>query len=351
MDHQISIIIPNYNGAAHLRMCLDSVLNQTYKNIEIIVIDDASEDESCEIIQEYAKRDVRVCGILKTTNEGVSLARNAGLDAASGAYILFVDGDDWIDEKTCETAIETAKRTQADVVMWSYIRELGCESRPTEIFPEDRFFDQNEVRQNLYRRMVGAHSELLRRPERADALSTVWGKLYRRELIEQAGIRFEDIRKTGTYEDGLFNLEFFYHCKQAVFLNQYLYHYRRNQDSSITTAYKPNLPQKWHVLFDLIHAHLQTHQMEPLFYQSLNNRIALSLIQLGINEMECQAKAPVIIRNLRAILCDPVYRRAIMQLDISPMPIHWKVFYICARRDCSMAVYALLAIIQKIRGR
>lgn len=351
MEHRISIIIPNYNGAAHLRTCLDSVLNQTYKNIEVIVIDDASEDQSRDIIQEYVKRDMRVRDILKTTNEGVSLARNDGLDAASGAYILFVDGDDWIDEKTCETAMETAQRTNADVVMWSYIRELGHESRPTEIFPEDRFFDQNEVRQNLYRRMVGAYGELLRRPERADALSTVWGKLYRRELIEQAGIRFEDIRKTGTYEDGLFNLEFFFYCKQAVFLNQHLYHYRRNQDSSITTVYKPELPQKWHVLFGMIHTHLQTHQMEPLFYQSLNNRIALSLIQLGINEMECPEKASVIIRNIRAILRDPVYCSAIMQLDISQMPIHWKVFYICARRDRSMAVYALLAIIQKIRGR
>lgn len=351
MKPKISIIVPVYNAETYIGQSLDSLLNQNYDNLEIIVVDDASIDGSLSVISRYAQADPRIIIISKKHNEGVSLARNAALERVTGDYVLFVDGDDWIEPNTCLVAVETAEQHNADVVMWSYIREIGIESRPKQIFTENRVFDDNNVREQLYRRMVGAYGEVLSQPENADALCTVWGKLYRREIIEENSIRFFDIRKIGTYEDGLFNLEIFRHVRKAVFLNQHWYHYRRNQDNSLSTAYNPQLPALWKNLFSVIRQHLDNHGLDDTFYEALSNRIALSLIPLGINEVERKGGAAAIIHGIRAILRDPDYRAAIAKFDVSSLRIHWKVFFTYARMNWAVGVYLLLIIIQKLRGR
>ena len=98
---KVSIIVPVYNVAPYLRQCMDSIINQTYRNIEIICVDDGSTDESGEILDEYAKSDNRISEA-HTNNSGVASARNTGLSLASGEYLLFVDGVDWIDTATCQ---------------------------------------------------------------------------------------------------------------------------------------------------------------------------------------------------------------------------------------------------------
>lgn len=351
MGPKVSIIIPAYNAAKHLANSLESVLCQSWSNLEIIVVDDASSDNTASIIRAYADLDPRIRFICKQTNEGVSLARNDALALATGEYLMFVDGDDWIEPGTCTHAIQAIQQYQADVVMWSYIREGQNESRPKIIFGEDRVFDEQAVRNQLYRRMVGASSEELSQPENADALCTVWGKLYRRELVEQNHIRFYDIRKTGTYEDGLFNLEVLRHVRKAVFLNAHLYHYRRGQDQSLSTAYNPKMPFLWKNLFHLIRQHLDQYHLDESFYQALNNRIALSLIPLGINEAENHDGTTAVIQGLQRLIRDPEYRTALKTLDFSCLPIHWRIFFTCAKLNCAVGLYALLLVIQKIRGR
>lgn len=351
MKPKISIIVPVYNAETYIGQSLDSLLSQSYDNLELIVVDDASTDGSLSVISRYAQADPRIMVISKRHNEGVSLARNAALEQATGDYVLFVDGDDWIEPNTCLVAVEAAEQHSADVVMWSYIREIGTESRPKQIFTEDRVFDADGVREQLYRRMVGAYGEFLSQPENADALCTVWGKLYRREIFEKNSICFFDIRKIGTYEDGLFNLEAFRYVRKAVFLNQHLYHYRRNQDNSLSTAYNPQLPVLWKNLFSLIRQHLDYYELDETFYEALSNRITLSLIPLGINETERKGDRIAIIHGIRTIIRDPDYRAAIAEFDVSTLPLHWKVFFTCARMNWAMSVYLLLVIIQKIRGR
>ena len=351
MKKTISVIIPVYNMEAFLEECLDSVLAQSYPHLQIICVNDASTDGSAAILDRYAARDPRICVIHKTQNEGVSWARNDALDLSTGELLLFVDGDDWIDPETCAIALDAMNRHQADLVIWSYIREVGDESRPKHIYDTDRCFDAEEVRHQLYRRMAGAYGEELKQPENADALCTIWGKLYRRDLIEDHHIRFPDIRRTGTYEDGLFNLEVMAHVRRAVFRNEHLYHYRRSLDGSLSTAYKADLPQKWQYMFRLIRDHIHRNSLDETFSQALSNRIALSLIQLGINEAENRAGAAAVVRGLWSILRDDEYRSALRKLDISPMPIHWKAYFLCARYGCAWGLYVLLLAIQKIRGR
>ncbi|MBO4939128.1 MAG: glycosyltransferase family 2 protein [Oscillospiraceae bacterium] len=346
----ISVVIPVYNSEKYLRKCLDSVLSQTYRQLQIICVDDDSSDRSWEILEQYAAADSRI-QIFRKENEGVSLSRNFALERARGEYVLFIDSDDWMDRETCACALEAMEESRADVVMWSYIREMGKESRAKMIFDSDRVFEGQAVRERLYRRMAGAFGEELAHPENADALCTVWGKLYRRELIEKHGIRFYDIREIGTYEDGLFNLDVFSHVRKAVFLNRHFYHYRRNNDASLTTAYRPDLAQRWDRLFELIRGHIEARELDPTFEKALENRIVLSLIPLGINETEKRAGMIETVRSIKTIISTKQYRSAILDFEKERLPLHWKIFFTFAQWNWAAGVSGLLFIIQKIRGR
>ena len=351
MKNTISVIVPAYNAEQFLPKTLESILGQTYQALEVIVVNDASTDGTAAVIDHYAALDQRIRAVHKAQNEGVSYARNDALELASGEYLLFVDSDDWIEPDTCLKALTAMAEHGADLVLWSYIREVGTDPRPKQLFIGPKTFDAAAVREKLYRRMAGAYGEELAHPENADALCTIWGKLYRRELIEKNRIRFPDIRKTGTYEDGLFNLEVLCHVRKAVYLDEYLYHYRRSLNNSLSTYYKSDLPQKWKYLFGLIRQHIHEHELDDSFSQALSNRIALSVISLGINEAENRAGAAAVVRGLKRILRDKEFCSAIRSLDLSPMPIHWKAYFTCAKLGWAWGLYGLLLVIQKIRGR
>src|SRR4051794_17458760 len=127
MKPKISIIVPIYNVEEYLRRCLDSLLTQSLTDIEVIAINDGSPDSSLQILNHYALKDNRL-KIIDQSNGGVSSARNAGIEAANGEYIGFVDPDDWVDKEMYKIMYQTAVTEQADIVMCSYMREFGSHS-------------------------------------------------------------------------------------------------------------------------------------------------------------------------------------------------------------------------------
>ena len=121
MEDLVSIIIPVYNTEKYLSKCLESVINQTYKNLEIILINDGSTDKSKEICESFAKKDKRI-QILNKENSGVSSARNHGMRLAKGQYIAFIDGDDYAEENYIEELLKNLKQTESDCVLCGYNR-------------------------------------------------------------------------------------------------------------------------------------------------------------------------------------------------------------------------------------
>lgn len=179
-DSLISIIVPVYNVEKYLPQCLDSIIGQTYSNIEIICVNDGSPDNSIDILTDYAHRDSRI-KIVSQKNKGLSSARNTGLHYASGDYIMFVDSDDWIELDTCEKALQE----DVDVVFWPYYREYGKKSLKTQPYGDERLeWDETTVFQ-LHRRMVGLYGSDLHNPAQIDSVITAWGKLFRREVVDQ----------------------------------------------------------------------------------------------------------------------------------------------------------------------
>lgn len=341
---KVSIIVPVYNVAPYLRQCMDSIINQTYRNIEIICIDDGSTDESGKILDEYAKSDDRINAV-HTNNAGVASARNTGLSLASGEYLLFVDGDDWIDTATCQKAVSSISTEAVDVVMWPYIREFSDHSDPKIIFQGQKLFDETACRK-LQRRMIGLSDEELAHPENADALSTVWGKLYRREMIEQNHLRFEDLSHIGTYEDGLFNLHYFAHVKCAIYISDYLSHYRKN--TGMTSRYRSQLASQWKTLFSNMRVYIEKSGNDSDLKKALDNRISLSIIGLGLNALALPSREA--LTEIRNVLSDHEYRAAIKTLPMRYFPLHWWVFFTCCKLNFSVGVFLLLKCMERMMG-
>lgn len=348
---QISIIVPVYNVERYLRKCMDSLINQTFGSIEIIAVNDGSADSSLTILQDFADIDKRV-RIINQKNQGLSGARNAGIANAKGDYIVFVDGDDWIDVVTCDVAYQACLEEKADVVLWSYVREYEKCSLPKVIFTENRIFEGIECKK-LHRRFAGLVEDELSNPENSDNLVTAWGKLYRADIIRNNKIQFVDLREIGTYEDGLFNLYYFGHINKAIFLNQYFNHYRKSNSSALTQTYKPMLFEHYKNLFRKIDEYITKNNLPDAYYDALNNKVCLTIIGLGLTE--CLKRNPKSfferISFLNHVINDDVYKIAYRKLSLRYFPLHWKLFFACAKYNFSTGLYLLLLVIQKIITR
>ena len=346
----ISIIIPVYNVEKYLPKCLDSVINQTYQNLEIICINDSSPDNSLSILEEYAEKDKRI-KIITKDNTGVSNARNSGLDIASGEYIMFIDADDWVSINICEAMYNIAKEKNIDVVMCDYIKEFSNVSKQNYTFDKNICFNKDDVKHKLYRRMIGLYNDELAHPEKADNLCTIWAKLYKRSIIEDNDIRFYDIRKIGTYEDGLFNLDVF-RCTNTVFyVAEGMYHYRKDNKDSITTKYNKDIEKQHEVIHRYMIEYIEKYNLDNEFKIALQNRLALELLGYGLNIVNSKEIGYSKIKNIKKIINSAKYKQAYKQLEIKYMPIHWKVFYNCAKFNFASGVYVLLICIKRMIGK
>lgn len=342
----VSVIIPVYNVEKYLPKCLESVTAQTYANLEIICVNDSSPDNSSAILEEYAKKDGRII-IINQENTGLSGARNTGIRAASGEYIVFVDSDDWIDAETVETAVSKAEN--ADTVMWGYVREFADKSLEKKIFDSDRSFDEKETRE-LHRRLAGLTGEELQNPENTDALVTAWGKLYTAAIIKENNLQFVDTKIIGT-EDLLFNMHYFCFAKRCFFIDKPFNHYRKDNETSLTRKYKSKLFSQWSELYKRIRNCIDENGLGEDFHKALDNRICLSMIGLGLNELCNDESHSKRIKNLKSILSSEQYKKAFSGLDFKYFPIHWKLFFRFCKKRNPLLVYILLNAMQMMIGK
>ena len=346
----VSIIVPVYNAEQYLSECLDSLLGQTYKKIEILCVNDGSKDNSLQILREYQKRDVRI-KVIDKINKGVSRARNDAIRAATGEYIMYVDSDDWLDNKACETILKKMVETNADVILFPYIRENVNSSLKKEIYGEDEIiYDEIEVRRKLHRRYIGALGKELAKPENVDALCPVWGKMYKTDIIKENNIQFIDLEKIGTYEDGMFNLYYFEYVTKAVYYNKYFYHYRKTNNQSITTRYNEKLYIQWNCLFDLMEKYIAKKELSKEYKEALNNRISLSILGLGLNIIASDYNCIRKIQEISKIISSERYRNAYKNLQFKHFPIYRRLFYKFAKYRFAPGIYMLLKVIFVIRG-
>lgn len=342
---KVSVIIPIYNVEPYLHECVDSVLAQTYKNIEVLLVDDGSPDGCPTLCDDYAKKDARVRAIHKE-NGGLSSARECGLWNANGEYILVVDGDDSIDADTVEECLGFAERHGADCVMFGYVREYPTNSFETHLFDGDLVCDCEESEKLIHRRIVGPVGEELREPHKVDSFSAMCMKLYKTEAARRGRIVSE--RRVGTSEDTVFNLYALDGCRIA-YLDRCFYHYRKTHAASITARYKSDLAEKWDVLYDVISDYISSHARREEYTEPFYNRVACGMIGLGLNETADGASCGTVSHRLRRILERPLYREAFSRIDTSYCGARWKLFFFLCRHRAAYPLAVLLKIMDKMR--
>lgn len=211
---KVSVIVPVYNVEKYLKRCLDSLINQTLSDIDIICINDGSKDSSLQILEQYAQKDSRIV-IYNQENSGLSVARNTGLEHASGEYIGFVDSDDWVDLDFYEKLYNSAKNNNADIAVADFIREhqnkkpkrLKLKEEKIYTTPEDKFM------------ICKVHRE-----------GCVWNKIYRTEFIHSINLKF--VPKM-YYEDRDFTIRSLYFSKKLVTTPNTYYRYFVNPKSIV----------------------------------------------------------------------------------------------------------------------
>lgn len=215
--YKVSIIIPIYNVEKYINKCIQSIIDQTYSNLEIILVDDGSIDRCSKICDEYANKDKRI-KVIHKQNGGLSSARNIGIDISSGEYILFIDADDYIHESTVEILIKKAISKNADIVHFNfqYVDEEG-----NKINIKNKNLDDNKIL-NSY--------ETICEYAKKSIIVMACTKLYKRELFD--GLRFDE---GYVYEDELIFPKIIYKSKINYMINDKLYYYV-NRESSITKS-------------------------------------------------------------------------------------------------------------------
>ncbi len=210
MDGVISVIVPVYNVAAYLPQCLDSILGQDYENLEVLLIDDGSKDDSGAICDAYAARDSRI-RVIHQKNGGAAAAKNAGLRVATGEFLSFVDSDDFLEPNVYGYMVELLRSTGADAA------EFGFSDLYRNREEDQVLYDQRQMvsgREYLIRFTTGWTGALL------------WNKLYKRQLFQ--GVFFEEGHKI---DDEYFTYQGFLTAETVVLDNRIIYHYRRRSSS------------------------------------------------------------------------------------------------------------------------
>lgn len=312
---KVSIIVPVYNAEKYLQECVNSILNQTLSDLELILVDDGSTDSSPALCDKCAAQDERV-KVIHQTNAGAAVARNNGIKVAQGEYIAFVDSDDWIDTDMYERMLDAAAANDCDLVICDCLKEFDSGSQLyTHELPAG-FYDRE--------RMYSVYFPQLLMTDTMEYPVTIsnYLLLIRHDVITANHITYPEGMRFS--EDLLFGSEVGYFSQSLTYLKEYApYHYRQNPDSVTHTAYK----DKWPLLCELwcrINESFEKKQdydftqqiqrcMLFFVYMAMGQRLSAGL---SVSELFCQA---------RDVLDDPLTHETLEAIDIGQLQISWKL--------------------------
>lgn len=330
---------------------MESVCNQTYRNLEVILVNDGSPDGSGLICDLLAAADTRI-KVFHQANLGGCVAMQRGVDIATGDYMMFVDGDDWIELNTCEVALDFATKNNVDFVFWSRIKEFEGQSIKAESIYRGHKLFKNDALLDLRRRFVGLIGNELRKPTVTDALSSCWGKLFRISIFKNSPNAIVDEKGHQNF-DALIMTIVLHKVNSAMYIDYYFSHYRRFNQHSMSRNHGYQLLDKYLAMFERFQGFLDSVGLSqvPAFQNALMNRIALSVINIT---QSFGVKSPIShfgagTAYLSRVLSNETYHSALQQLPLKFMPIHWRFFFVCCRMRLSWIVYVLGVVMRRLR--
>jgi glycosyltransferase EpsH len=300
----ISVITPVHNEERYLSQCLDSILNQTYRDLEVIVVDNGSTDGSWEIIQNYAAQDQRIKAVHQE-DRGPSGGRNRGLELMTGDYFTCIDADDWVEVDCFEQAYQAALANNADIVIWGFYRfnEEGILPQKT-LCPKPGLYVEDECRQlwldSIHR--AGRQIEC-----------SMWLRLVRASMVKEHKLRFDPSVYYG--EDYLFCCMIHYYAARVYCMNDRMYYHYRLNDHSMMHGYDPD---RLHITFCNLHKIREFSKAVSAYNQEVQTRLDRACLYITTKIVKFERTHDVSkeekIKIIDGILENPRVRDAIKQV-------------------------------------
>ena len=335
----VSIIVPVFNVENQLDRCVESLINQTFTDIEIILVDDGSTDSSPTICDNYCQRDSRV-RVIHKTNEGLGLARNSGLDISQGHFVAFIDSDDYVKENMFEELYNKAIETRADaVISGGFItvkhngdiridREIDCEI----------IYDGNT--RQLALEMMGSLPKY--KKDSVYEMSACKG-IYRREILENNKIRFQSER-TVISEDLVFHFDFFQSAKRVVIVPEVYYYYCEHL-SSLTKKYQKDRFNRNVAFYQYMKTVLKKYEYEDKDYLYVDrmliarSRVAISQIVMQYHRINRTVKQEIL-----DICNSQVLKEVLMDYPIYMLPLKQRIFAWAMKKKEWITLYILTCL-------
>lgn len=340
---KVSIIVPIYNVEKYLKKSIESLINQTLKEIEIILVNDGSTDNSLSICQGYALKDTRI-KVVDKPNGGVSTARNIGLRHAQGEYIGFVDPDDWIEKEMYENMYNTITQTKSSICLSNYIIESKGKKEKVELKFEERTFSEEDMISNIISRILGAKTldklnEVI--------MGNVWRILIKREIIDKNNIRFLDEIKI--MEDLIFLLQVLLKCN-SISIDKGAYYHYINDHSSAMRSYKNEYLEVNEKVLDTIGNILKENNLDEFYKKELDIRYITIRQACIANELHSNNPKGMIqqVMYIHKICKDRILKSVLKNTSIRNLCLRKKMIYIAMRYNISIYIYIYYFFVVKV---
>ena len=339
---KVSVVIPVYNVEKYLKRCLDSVMNQTLRDIEIIVMaDDGSKDQSGRICDEVQKTDNRV-KVVHHPHSGISFSRNSGMNMATGEYVSFVDSDDYVRLDMYEKLYECAKSNGADTCIFGFYREREGEIFFTRTNAIDGTFRDREVLPNIFLNVLGTE------PSYPDDFRILWQSpwlsLYSLDLIRKHGISFPSEGEFASFsEDVLFNLDYYYHASNVTIINEPFYYYCENQNTH-TTSFKEDRFTKNVGLYKEQLSRVGNYIKNEDFFKRAEERLQrtfLASVRVCIMHISAFFSYREGRSRIREICDNPVLQEVLQVYPWVKNPLKYRLFNYCLKKKQLRLLYSL----------
>ena len=341
----VSVIVPMYKVENYIKRCLDSLIKQTFQDIEIICVDDGSPDKSGEIAEYYAVQDQRV-KVIHKKNAGLGMARNTGLEFATSKYVMFVDSDDFLNLNLIEELVNAAIKNCADTVIAGYSRYKNGVSGSVSNTLEDRVFYKKEIITDVLYKMIG--------PKRngADTVNmAVWRVLFSLELIKKNNLQFPSEREFIS-EDIIFDLHYYPTCSCVCGIKNTGYQYCFNE-KSLTEKYDSNRFQMGKKLFFEKRKILK----EKVIYEAAQERTEESFMQYTRYSIKSEVKhtkqngREKTIENIAQIIQDVDLRKLVLNRTGEYKNIIDRIIDLGIKKKNAKMIYYILLIAYKVRNQ
>lgn len=319
---KVSVVVPVYNVQNTLERCVRSLQEQTLKDLDIILVDDGATDNSGKLADELARHDDRI-RVIHKKNEGLGLTRNAGIEAAAGDYIGFVDSDDYVKPEMYEKLWKEAQQTGSDIVYGGYVRVYDGKVSSTIDFGQEQTFTGQKELTDLMLSLLASPANA---PEDSKYGSTVWKGIYRRELLMDRNIRFYSEREIVS-EDSVFQIDALSAAKKAAVIPGTYYYYEYNP-ASLTAVYRKGRFEQNKKLYELatekIEKHFDSPEAARQFTRNFLAAVRVCLMQEVFHEQEHGKNQT--IASMKAMNTDPLLQKVLSEYPWKKLPFKKRIF-------------------------